>query len=196
MNQMELKRREELLRQAEEEVNATGKLLQEGQISGAREMIGFFEKLAFFDGGAATLVITFTASTKKSLTPVWGFKAGLLLLLFGVIAAMLRNWLYFHYVAAVRNADYYEARAKEQSARAGLYEVAPATISLQDGKPLDPVKFKADIKESNSGIRSKVDELRMSERRSWRGNVWSGNLAQIFTAMALMLLAYVAIRSL
>ena len=196
MNQLELERRKQLLAQATEEANATGKLLHESQISGARDMLGFFEKLALFDGSAAALVITFVSSGRKNLAPVWGVKAGLLLLLCAVIAAMLRNWNYFQYVSAVRNADYYEAQAREQSARADFYQINPPGISLQDGIPFDAKKFKAEIEDSNDVIQSKVSDIRRQEQRAWKANIWAGNCAQIFTVAALVLLAYVAVRSL
>ena len=115
-------RREHLWKQAVEEANEAGKLLHESQISGARDMLGYFEKLAIFDGSAAALVITFVGSNQRRLAPVWGIKVGLLLLLLGLFCAMVRNWCYFRYVAAVRQADYFSAQAKEQAARVYYYE--------------------------------------------------------------------------
>jgi len=189
-------RREQVLKSATKEANAAGKLLQETQLSGARDVLGYFEKLALFDGSAAALIITFIGSARRSLAPPWGIKVGLILLLLGVVAAMLRNWCYFRYAAAVRLADYLMAQAKEQTARADFYEVAPNPISLQNGNPLDPVQFRSEIEDSNEAISSKVKGLRKKQRRSWQINVWSGTLAQVFTVLALALLGYVAVVSL
>jgi hypothetical protein len=193
---IEQARREHLWKQAIEDANAAGKFLHESQISGARDMLGYFEKLAIFDGSAAALVITFIGSTQRRLAPAWGIKVGLVLLLLGLIGAMFRNWCYFRYVVAVRQADYFSAQAKEQSARADYYEIAPRPISLQDGKPLNKSEFKSGIADSNEAIGTKVASLKQMERRNWLINVWSGNLAQLLTVAALALLAYVAVVSL
>ncbi|MGB7553892.1 MAG: hypothetical protein WBM04_05935 [Candidatus Korobacteraceae bacterium] len=193
---LELRRREKVWNQAIDELNASGKLAQESQISGARDMLGYFEKLAFFDGSAAALVITFIGSAKRTLAPAWGIKAGLVLLLLGVVGAMLRNWCYFRYAAVVHQAEYLRAQAKEQVARADLYEIAPRPTSLQTGKALNRAEFKSQVADSNKGIDLKLNRLKKMERNNWGMNVWSGNLAQIFTAGALALLGYVALTSL
>src|SRR5271157_2869954 len=191
----ELYRREQVWKQAIEEANAAGALLQEGQISGARDMLGYFEKLALFDASASALVITFIGSAKRALTPVWGVRAGLVLLLLGVVGAMLRNWCYFRYFIAVRQASYLQAQAKEQAARGDYYEIVPRGTNLQTGKSLNKAEFKSQIAEANNEIETKVSGLQRMESRNWRINVWSGNVAQLFTAAALALLGYVAVTS-
>ncbi len=193
---VELRRREKLWNQAIDELNAAGKLAQESQISGARDMLGYFEKLALFDGSAAALLITFVGSAKRTLAPAWGIRAGLGLLLLGVIGAMLRNWCYFRYAVAVHQAEYLRAQAKEQLARADFYEIAPRPTSLQTGQLLNRAEFKSQVTESNEAIDLRLGRLKKMERNNWGLNVWTGNLAQAFTALALVLLGYVALTSL
>ena len=119
-----------------------------------------------------------------------------MLLLLGVVGAMLRNWCYFRYAVAVHQAEYLRAQAKEQAARADFYEIAPRPTSLQTGQSLNRTEFKSQIAESNMGIDLKLNSLKKMERNNWGMNVWSGNLAQVFTAGALALLGYVALTSL
>ncbi len=149
-----------------------------------------------FDGSAAALLITFVGSAKRTLAPAWGIRAGLGLLLLGVIGAMLRNWCYFRYAVAVHQAEYLRAQAKEQLARADFYEIAPRPTSLQTGQLLNRAEFKSQVTESNEAIDLRLGRLKKMERNNWGFNVWTGNLAQAFTALALVLLGYVALTSL
>jgi len=129
----------------------------------AKEKTQYFEKIALASAGTIALVVSFVGSHAGKLQPSWLLRSALIVLVFAMIAAMFRNWIYPYYLMGSYAKQEVIATRHQEQCRLDMLVGVSNALSLSDGKPIDIEKARVDFGEMDKSFEGKITELQKQE---------------------------------
>src|SRR6266481_3639165 len=90
------------------------RILSKTHVELAKERTQYFEKLAIGSGATIAAIVSFLGVHAGKLHPVWIMQCSLISLVVAIVAALYRNFRYPHYILAVTNVSWINAKLYQQ----------------------------------------------------------------------------------